>query len=97
MKTGVKTSIEISYNSNVHEIRDAKKFQKSSSHNKFLGARRVRWNVLQAEDPQILRATVQYLVATATWRPGFVHLCLRRRTVGNIILVSWLNHYPFKA
>lgn len=28
-------------------------------------------------DPQTLGTTVKNLVATETWGPGFVHLCLR--------------------
>ena len=32
---------------------------------------------LPTEGPHILRATVHYLVVTATWRPGFVHICTK--------------------
>lgn len=30
----------------------------------------------QTENPQILGANVQNLVARTTWRPGFVHTCI---------------------
>lgn len=33
-----------------------------------------RWHTFHTEDPEILSATVQNLVATATWHQGFVHL-----------------------
>ena len=45
--------------------------------NKFmeiLGARCVMWSMFHTEDPQILSATAQSLVATAKWRPEFVLL-----------------------
>jgi len=32
---------------------------------------------LPTESPQILGASVHYLVVTATWRPGFVHICTK--------------------
>jgi len=41
--------------------------QKSSSHLKILSARRATWSMVHTEDPQILGAIVQYLVAI---RPG---------------------------
>jgi hypothetical protein len=41
MKMGLNTSIEISYKSNIPQTRGAKMFQKSSSHTKILGGRRV--------------------------------------------------------
>jgi hypothetical protein len=31
--------------------------------------------MFHTEDPQILGATIQNLVAWATWQPGFVHPC----------------------
>jgi hypothetical protein len=33
------------------------------------------------QDPRILGVTAQNLVATATWRPGFVHPCCNLRIV----------------
>ena len=46
-------------------------FKKSGSYLKILGPRRVTRNEFHAEDPQILGATVKYLVAGATWFSGF--------------------------
>lgn len=50
-------------------------FQKFMSHINIQGARRVTWNKLHTEDTEILGATSQNLVVTATRRPGFVHRC----------------------
>jgi hypothetical protein len=36
---------------------------------------------VKTEDPQVLGATVQNFVATATWRPGFVHPCTKFTSV----------------
>jgi hypothetical protein len=47
--------------------------KKSRRHFKVLGARRVNCCKFRDEKPQTLRATVQNLVTTATWRAGFVH------------------------
>jgi len=47
--------------------------KKSRSHSKILDARRFAWNRFHTEHPQILGATVQNLVARATWRPAFVY------------------------
>ena len=57
--------------------------QKCKSHLKILGAWRVTWSKYHTKDPQVLGSTVQNLVATATWRPGFVHRCskCKRRLV----------------
>jgi hypothetical protein len=52
-------------------------FQKCSSHSKILGARKVTWSKFHIADPQIFYATIQNLVAWATWQPGFVHPCNR--------------------
>jgi hypothetical protein len=46
--------------------RGAQNVQKSRSHLKILGARRVTWSKFHAEAPQISHAT-------ATWHSGFVH------------------------
>jgi hypothetical protein len=56
-------------------------FQKSRTHLKILGARRVTWSRLNTEDPQILGIVVQILIVTETWRPGFVHPWLRLRLI----------------
>ena len=37
----------------------------------------VTWSTFHREDTQILSATVQCLVATATRRPEFVHPCFK--------------------
>jgi hypothetical protein len=50
--------------------RGAQIFQKSRSHLKILGARRVTWSKFRTEDPQILGATVQNLVARDFCTPG---------------------------
>lgn len=42
---------------------------------KILGAVRVIWNVFRTEYPHILGTMVRNLVDTASWRPGFMHLC----------------------
>jgi hypothetical protein len=63
-----KSAIRIYLTPSVH------KFAKNSRyHLKTEGTRRAPLNKFHTEDPQILLATVQNLVATATWRPGFVH------------------------
>jgi len=40
------------------------------------GTRRVAKSKFDAEDPQILVATVQKSLVTANWHPGFVHRCV---------------------
>ena len=52
-----------------------KTFQKSRSHLKILDARRVTCSMYHTQNPKILGASVQNLVALATWRQGFVHPC----------------------
>jgi hypothetical protein len=59
----------------INRNRCAQSFQTSSSQLKTAGARRVTGSKLHTEDPQILGATAQNVVATATWHPGFVHPC----------------------
>jgi len=51
------------------------------SYLQILGTERVTCSKFYAEDPQILVATLQnlFVVATATWRPGFVHAWTRAR------------------
>ena len=58
---------------NFHHYRGAGISQNCRSLLKILGARRVTWCQFHTEDPPILGVTVQSLVATATWRPGFVN------------------------
>jgi hypothetical protein len=54
----------------------ANKFvQKSRSHLKSLGTKRVTRSMFHAEDPHITGATVKNIVSQPTWRPGFVHPC----------------------
>jgi len=45
------------------------------SHLKILRARIVTWNKLHTKNPQMLGATIQNLVAMATWHSGYVHPC----------------------
>jgi len=52
-------------------------FQKSNSHLKIMGARKVTWSKLYTQKPQILKATVLNLVAQSSGRPGFMHLFLK--------------------
>jgi hypothetical protein len=49
------------------------KKKKFSSHLEVLGTRRVTRSKFRTDDPITLGATVQNLVATATWCPRFVH------------------------
>jgi hypothetical protein len=49
--------------------------KKSTIHLKILSARRVAWSKFHTEDPQIIGATLQNLVARATWQQRFVHPC----------------------
>jgi hypothetical protein len=51
---------------------DCTNFQKSRSHLKILGARKVKRSMVYTEEPHILGATKQYLAATLTWCPKFV-------------------------
>jgi hypothetical protein len=48
-------------------------FYKSTSPFQILDVSAVTWNTFHTEDPQILGANVKYLIATTTWRRGFVH------------------------
>jgi hypothetical protein len=50
-------------------------FQKSTSHLKILGARKVTWSKCNTEDLERSGANVENLLARATWRPEFVHPC----------------------
>jgi hypothetical protein len=52
---------------------DAQTFQKSKTHLRILGARRLTRTKYQGENSQILGVTVTNSVASATWHPGFVH------------------------
>jgi hypothetical protein len=57
-------------------MQGAKLFQKSSSHLKILGARRLTRSECHTEDSQILGIILQDLVTSATWHPGSVHIGL---------------------
>ena len=48
-------------------------FQKSNSHLKILGVRRVKRSKFHTEDPQILGATVQNVVGGDELAPGSFH------------------------
>lgn len=56
-------------------------FKSPRSYLKILGTERVAYSKFCVEDPQILVATLQnlFVMATATWRPGFVHPWTRAR------------------
>jgi hypothetical protein len=53
-------------------IRGDQNFQKFGFHQKVLGTRRVIWSKFHNVGPQILSATTQHLVTTATWCLGVV-------------------------
>jgi hypothetical protein len=57
--------------------RGIESFHKSTHHLKITGARRTTGNKFHTEGSKILSATVQYLDAMMTRRPGFVHPCLK--------------------
>jgi hypothetical protein len=57
------------------QCKSAQIFRNSRSHLQVPGTRRVTWCKFRTEDPQILGATVQNVVATVSLRPGFVHPC----------------------
>jgi hypothetical protein len=42
------------------------------NHLKILGARRVTWSNFHTDNPQILGASVQNIVARTTWLSGFL-------------------------
>ena len=48
-------------------------YQKSRTQLKMLGARRVTWNKLYTQEPQVLGATLQNLVAWVKW---VCHFCI---------------------
>ena len=54
-------------------------FQKCWRHFRTFGTRRVIWSKFQTEGPHVLGATTRNLVATATWLPGFVDLCMKHQ------------------
>jgi hypothetical protein len=78
--------------SDIYTYNGAQISQKSRSHLKTLGARRVHMKY-HTEDPQILNAAVQNLVAQATWRPGFVHPCTPKFVQSNSISRHFLYIY----
>jgi hypothetical protein len=47
--------------------------QRSKSHLKIVGARRVTLSKFHSKDPPILGATIQNWDAKATWHPALVH------------------------
>jgi len=58
--------------------RDTQIFQKSYSHLKILGARRITSSMFHTVDPQILGAMAQKLVVHVTWHLGFEHPCVHK-------------------
>ena len=60
----------------IYPSRDTQIFQKSHSHLKILGARRITSITFHIVDPQILGAMVQKLVVQVTWHLGFEHPCV---------------------
>jgi hypothetical protein len=72
-----------------HNTRGAQISQKSRSHLKILDAGRVTWK-FSTKDRQILGATVQSTVSTATWHPEVVHPCIMQFiTWHSVITLIW--------
>jgi hypothetical protein len=71
-------------NQSAWKRQECKILQKCRSHLKVLGARRIPRSKFHTVDPQISQATVQNLVAIATWRPRFVHRWLQDTTQNSI-------------
>jgi hypothetical protein len=69
--------VQIHVSALLYETKGLQIFQKSRCHLKILGARRAMRRKFHTENPQILGATVQNLVARATWPPGLVYSCTR--------------------
>jgi hypothetical protein len=61
-------------------------------HLKILDSRRVIWKKLPAEDPPTLGATLQNLVATATWLPDFLHPWLIILEPNTVSVVQWRHN-----
>jgi hypothetical protein len=51
--------------------------QKSTSHIKILGARKVTLSKSHVVDSQILGAILKNIIFYGAWRTGFVHPCAR--------------------
>ena len=61
----------------VYETKCAQIFQKSGICLKIIVPVGLTWNKIHTDDPQILGAIAQSLVAMATWRSEFVHPCIK--------------------
>ena len=73
-----------------------KKIKKNSwRHLRIRGAKMAAQNMCHTEDPKVLGATLQNLLARATWRPGFVRLWISVP----FLIVSWgaENLTPFRT
>jgi hypothetical protein len=65
-------------------------FRTFKDHLKILGPTRVTWSKFHTEHPQILGATVQNLVARATWRLSFVHSWgVHKHYSHTVLFVKW--------
>lgn len=75
----------------------AQTYQKFMSHLKILSTTRVTWSKFHFKVPPVLSTTVQNLVATATWNPGFLHLWSQFASWGlcEFFLVRRLRMMPF--
>jgi hypothetical protein len=60
-----------------------KKFRR---HLTILGAERMTWKRIHAEDPQALGTTVQNVVTVVIWCLGFVYPCLLEWQVNSVFL-----------
>jgi hypothetical protein len=77
--------------SSILHIRGARILRKTISPLKIVGARKLTWSHFHTVDPQILGATVQNVVATATWDPGFVHPNFFLESSQRCPFVAWPN------
>ena len=68
-----------------------KSSKKPKGHLKILCIRRVKWSKFHTEDPQIIGATIQNLVPTATCSLGFVHSCIPPCFCYNLY-ANYINH-----
>jgi hypothetical protein len=74
---GVRILLNYSHVTQYFNINVAQILQKLSSHLKILGVRRMTCSKFHAQDPQILGAIAQNLVAQATWQPAVLLPWLR--------------------
>jgi hypothetical protein len=79
----------ITKNFTIPNFRGAQIFKKPRNRFKILGPRRRTWSKFHTDAPQILGATVQNLVVSATCSLGFGHPCLTSMTNVRIFWPYW--------